>query len=160
AIIVPIARYYRDPDRIVKDYLAELERGNSVTLIGETEEPRWQKLVIGQGSIVGSPANDGVFSVSASPSHDAYWELLPVSRGRGCRFRVQVRVERLQRDGAVGVLFARTDFPVAGGTEHCYCVLVISESRGKLMPDLRIVRGLVPGRQRVSISAELTHPHE
>ncbi|HKB34989.1 MAG TPA: serine/threonine-protein kinase, partial [Gemmataceae bacterium] len=160
AIIVPIVRYYRDPDRVVKDYLAELERGNSVTLIGATGEPRWQKLVIGKGSIVPSPANDGVFSVSASQSHDAYWELLPVSRARGCRFRVQVRVDLLRKDGAVGVLFARTDFPVAAGTEHCYCVLVISEFNDKLIPDLKIVRGLVPGRQRVPVSAERTHPHE
>jgi serine/threonine protein kinase len=143
SIIVPVARHYLDPDRVVKDYLAELERGNSVTLIGETGEPRWKKWVLGQGTIDKPPAHDGVFSVLAPLNHDGYLELLPVSRARGCRFRVQVRVELLER-GQVGIFFARTAFPVARGTEHCFCVLVISEFRDRLTPDLEIRRRTVP----------------
>jgi serine/threonine protein kinase len=158
SIVVPIVKYYLDPDRVVKDYLAELERGNSVTLIGQTGEPRWKKWVIGEGNIVNPPAHDGVFSVIAPQSHDAYLELLPASRARGCRFRVQIRMESLAR-GDVGIIFARTDFPVARGTEHCFCVLLISDFGDRLMPDLQIRRRLVPGRSGSVIPIECTHQH-
>jgi hypothetical protein len=143
AVVVPILTYHLDPDRVAKDYLAELERGSSVTLIGEKGGPLWKKWIFGQATIANPLLADGVFSVTASPNHDGYLELLPVSRARGCRFRVQVRVESLER-GDVGVVFVRTDFPVARGTEHCFCVLLISEFRGKLTPDIEIRRRLVP----------------
>jgi serine/threonine-protein kinase len=158
SIAVPLAYYHLDPDRVVKDYQIDLERGNSVTLIGETGPPRWMKRVINEGNVIASPLNDGVFSVSSPPFHDVYMELLPAGRARGCRYSVQMRLEMLE-NGEAGIVCGHSAFSVSRGTEHCFCVLrTFADRDGSLQADLDILRRLIPTRRLLRTSATLKPP--
>ncbi len=161
-VAVQAANYYLDPDRVVKDYLEELERGHRVHLMGATGGPRWQKWVIGDASIVDAPGRDGTFSFSTL-AH-AYLELMPVLPAQGFRFRVQVRHEFAGVGGEeaeTGVYFVRSSLETAKGTEHCFCAFRFNDGTpnarddGKLVSEvsLGVRRRRTPGRFQAPGSA-------
>jgi serine/threonine protein kinase len=127
AMILPVAAYYLDPDRVARDNLAKLNRGEAVTLIGPVGPPRWMRNVIGAPEVVASPAHDGAFSLNSR--NRAYVELLPVAPARGYRFRIQVRHDDPSggANGDMGVYLLRSEVATGNGIEHAFCVVRFSE---------------------------------
>jgi serine/threonine-protein kinase len=125
AVGLQVASYYLDPERVPKDYLKQLQKGQAVTLIGKSGPPRWRRNVIGEASVVDPPGRDGV--VSLSSRHAAYVELLPDCAAKGYRFRVEVRYEDSSAGGEAGLYILGSQFATALGTSHGCCSLRLND---------------------------------
>jgi serine/threonine-protein kinase len=101
--------YLNSPQHAIRQIEAELARGHSVMLIPETGRPRWYRVPFGESRTQTSLAPDGSFSVHSwslcllellrDPQHDSY------------RFTAQVRHEKSDLHGGVGVYFAHGAHP-------------------------------------------------
>jgi eukaryotic-like serine/threonine-protein kinase len=119
-LAVPVVRHYRDPERIPKGLLAQLEGNKAVTLIRETGLPDWKQGVIGSPSVELNPV-DGTCQVSAFGS--GYVELLPKLPEKGYRLKAQLRHDSSTFTGEVGLYFMHALFETGKGTEHCFFLL-------------------------------------
>jgi serine/threonine protein kinase len=128
-VTLPVAMYLLDPERVPKNDLAKLNRGQAVSLIGQTGPPRWMKNIIGAPEVVEAPARDGAFSFNSR--NPAYVELLPAGPTSAYRFRVKVRHDDpgSWADGEVGVYLLRSEHDTARGAEHVFCAIRFSEWR-------------------------------
>jgi serine/threonine-protein kinase len=120
AVAVPVVVYRLDPDRVPKNNLARLERGQAVPLLGDTGEPAWSREVLGQALHHGSEA-DGSFTIDTM---DRYLlELMPRMPSGGFVFSADVRHNGDQQGTRVGLFFGyeRCD----GG--HCWVTLSFND---------------------------------
>ena len=103
-----------EPDRAARAIEARLERGEAVTLIGDTGEPKWSHWLSGERSARGQRGADGTFSVY-TPSVSLL-ELVRDPHRPRYRLRAQVRHDTSRDTGAIGLFFCaqRPGSPGAG----------------------------------------------
>jgi hypothetical protein len=127
AVILATALLPRsDPDRALKDIEGELARHQRVVLIGETGAPRSSRWCAGAERSQTSTARDGSFSVHS-------WDvgLLELVHDPGrtyYRIRAQVRHEKSDDTGEVGIYFCHCQWPTTDGAEaHCFVQLTFND---------------------------------
>jgi serine/threonine-protein kinase len=67
AIILPVAAYVRSPERELESIERALQKGEEVTLIGDTGKPRWFRIRISDDRSQVSLAEDKTFTVESFP---------------------------------------------------------------------------------------------
>jgi serine/threonine-protein kinase len=126
AAAAPVLAAYLDPDRVPKQNLARLGRGETATLAGPTGPPRWWRNLIGRAEVFDPRGEEGGFAVGTfDPA--AYVELLPATPPSGYRFGAEFRQMDRARRGKVGVYFAHGRFDTSGGVEHCFAVFTFTD---------------------------------
>jgi len=124
AAAVPVVGYYRDPDRIPKDNLAQLERHQSVTLIGKTGPPRWSRWPVGEDPLFKS--SDGTFTLSTNQYR--LLELMPTLPAGGYRLHADVIHREALGRGEVGLYFAHSKHAnESGEEEHTFGTLTFDD---------------------------------
>jgi serine/threonine-protein kinase len=118
AIALLAGLWYRDPERPRRAIEAELARGRSQTLIGETGLPVWYRWQMGGEATHIDRAPD-----SACSLHTWTRSLLELVRDpqlETYRFRVEVRHEKSNQPGNVGLYFAHRTFQAGPDVVHYY----------------------------------------
>jgi eukaryotic-like serine/threonine-protein kinase len=97
--------YWRDPQREMDRIRAELRQGRAVDLINETGPPTYKTWVAGESRSQITPTTDGTFTLTSHTT--CLLELLPDPCVDCYRLRGQIRHERSDRIGGVGLYVAR-----------------------------------------------------
>jgi serine/threonine-protein kinase len=135
-VVAPAAWLRLDPERPRRQIEAALARGERVTLIGETGEPRWFRWATGQQASQTSLSADGAFTVHS-------WTLglleLVSEPGRPYRLRARVRHSRSDDVGDVGLYFAYRPHPPARDL-HTFVQLTYNDLRSAAAQHARLFR--------------------
>jgi serine/threonine-protein kinase len=123
-LAAPLAWYFLDPERVPKDNLVRLERGEEVTLIEETGPPRWSKWVLGQ-HVTNQVEADPAFTLGTGDRH--LLELMPAMPADGFVLRAQIRQNYDLQGARVGLYFGYERRPSPTGTEHCWATFSFNE---------------------------------
>jgi hypothetical protein len=126
-----------DPARVLAGLQCRLDRGEAVTLIGETGAPAWYRWQLGESRTKASTRRDAPFSVTTNAT--ALVELLPDPRRTSYRFSALVQHDDGE-EGWVGLYFGHSAHETAGGAEHYFCYVSFSdlgESRGNARLDFK-----------------------
>jgi serine/threonine-protein kinase len=116
-----------DPDKAVQDIEARLARKERVVLVPQKGFPAWYRWAAGQGQANVSEAPDGTLSV-----HTWGLSLLELVRDpqNDCfRIRAQVRHERSDDAGAVGIYFGHRQQLLQGAVVHTCVQLAYNDIR-------------------------------
>jgi serine/threonine-protein kinase len=103
--------YLRDPNRMMRETRQALDRGRAVTLVGKTGYPIWSRRQVGKQGSEMALADDGAMTVQSWSC--CLLELVPDPGTNSYRFAAQVRHEKSDEFGDVGLYFARRTY--AGG---------------------------------------------
>jgi serine/threonine-protein kinase len=118
--------YYTDPDRPLRDIERRLARGEAVTLIGETGEPRWSRWRTGGDAGQTSLAEDGTFTI-----HTWKLSLLELVHNPGRkRYRIRAEVRHLKCGfglSHVGIYCTHREYPTADGPIHRFTHLSFND---------------------------------
>jgi serine/threonine-protein kinase len=123
AVVVPLVAHRLDPQRAARDNLQRLERGESVTLIGETGGPRWSRWVLGK-EVSSEPEGD-VYTIGSGDRH--LLELMAAPPARGYVFSAEVRHNSDFQGARVGLYVAYEARESPGGTEHSWAALTFND---------------------------------
>jgi serine/threonine-protein kinase len=147
------ARHASDPEREVRKIEARLAEGRRVDLIGESGPPVWHRWEQGEEAGRASAAADGSFSV-----HCWGFGLLDVVREVPCgRFRVraEVRHEKSDRVGEVGLYVARRAYPGPTAPVHSFITLTFNDVVVPTRPAGLPVQQAVPANNPVYLTPYL-----
>jgi serine/threonine-protein kinase len=161
AVAVPLYRYATNPERAAERIEAALARHASVTLIGETGEPKWSRLR--NGAAVRSLARDGTFSVQT-------WDMCLLELARDpavSRYRIRAEVRHEQSSqktpGEVGLFFLlreqeTPEGPVNSFGQLTFNDIVASADLAALAPPDLPVALVVPQENVVRLCPHLCPP--
>jgi tRNA A-37 threonylcarbamoyl transferase component Bud32 len=96
------ARFYLDPDRPLRDLENQLANGNRVVLIDKQGQPVWKRWRLNNGANCSLNA-EGFFTVHSD--NLALLDLIRDPKNSSFRFQAQIRHERSDRLGEVGLFF-------------------------------------------------------
>jgi tRNA A-37 threonylcarbamoyl transferase component Bud32 len=135
-----------DKEAVRRHLRAALARGEKVVLIGQRGGPRWFAWRVGQdeGNLADAP--DGAFVVGNQ--NCALLELLPDPGIDRFVLEAEVRQDRGETNGQVGLYFGHSAQPENGGTTHFFCgasFAEIAKVKGVFMGQL--YRYWHPGQQ-------------
>ena len=139
---VGATHYLNMPERTIERIEDELARGRPVMLIGETGRPEWSRWRMGQAASQTALAKDQTFTISSWSL--GLLELLPAPRSKRYRINAQVRHDKSDRTGEVGLYFAHKVYPRAPTDIHFFTQLTFNavrsdmESRVFLPPDFKL----------------------
>jgi serine/threonine-protein kinase len=113
-----------NPNAAVRDIEARLARGQAVTLIGESGQPRWSRWHTNKGASM-TVAGDGTFQLES-------WSLALLELVRDPQvdhyvITAEVKQERGQGSSPVGLFFGLTDYPKGDVTHLFFQRAVFSE---------------------------------
>jgi serine/threonine-protein kinase len=120
--------YLNNPARIVGRLKADLARGWPVTLIGETGGPIWSRWMFGRPAGPLEPPDGQTLTIDTWSL--SLLELLPDPGTDRYRFRVQVRHEKSELPGAVGLYFARRSYVGERGVIESFTQVAFNDVRG------------------------------
>jgi eukaryotic-like serine/threonine-protein kinase len=103
---VGATHYLNMPERTIERIEDELARGRAVKLIGETGSPKWSRWMCGKSGSSSALANDGTFTVDTWSL--GLLELLRDPQSESYKITAQVRHEKSDIEGEVGLFFARS----------------------------------------------------
>jgi serine/threonine-protein kinase len=155
AVALPAGLWYRDPERPRRVIESELARGRSQTLIGETGPPAWSNWCMGKETSVASTSRNEPFSI-----HTSNLALLALVRDPRCnrfKLRAEVRHERTEIAGEVGIFVAHQLYASQRGPVHCFIPLAFNDINDEgqrpepLPPNVRWMRQ----KNRVSLQPRL-----
>lgn len=156
-----LAIHYSDPGRSLKNYQKQLERGEPVTLIGDSALPRWHCWHFREGALKKGSAYDGIVLECTDLS---LLELCLPPRSPGIRFRAQMRHDDTGRRGQIGLFFGLEENTGPAQKEYRFCSLMLRDPHPKesvqsqhyvLELVLQRCRGLSPSRMGTSIRKEV-----
>jgi serine/threonine-protein kinase len=122
-----------DAYRALQELRQRLDRGEAVTLVGETGPPQWWQWAFGGGAV--SPqAPDQPFQISA---HDlALLELFPAPLPERFVFRAEIKLsppplrerapQSAEPDPGGGLYSGYSKHATTRGGEHCFCTLLLT----------------------------------
>ena len=116
------------PERAVRKIEGELALGRTVTLIGMKGEPRWSRWRAGQSRSHTVLDDDSTFTVQTWDL--ALLELVPDPRSRRYRITAQVRHDKSDVAGGVGLYFAHKVYPGNRADIHSFTQLHFNGVRG------------------------------
>jgi serine/threonine-protein kinase len=136
-----------NPGRVIQQVQSDLALGRTVTLIGKTGQPVWSQWRRGRSETF--LADDGTFSINSWSV--SLLELLPDPRCESYRINAQVRHDRSDLIGQVGIYFALRGYPWGPGEFQFLSQVVFNDVRGdadRLSPE-RLERIPEPIRSRL-----------
>ena len=107
--LAAVTFYLNQPERTIQKIQSELALGRPVTLIGETGEPRWSRWQSGKSGSHWVLGDDHVFTINSWSL--ALLELVPDPQSDRFRITAQVRHEKSDTAGEVGLYFAQGSIP-------------------------------------------------
>ncbi len=117
---------FPDPDRIVKEEMARIAAGKSVTIIGEKGGPAWSRFRTGGQFATTDVTPDGVFHVRASGGL-ALLEVLPEAGVDSYRFHAQLRHETGESITRVGLYVGAHEYATSRGGVHSFVELIFND---------------------------------
>jgi serine/threonine-protein kinase len=116
-----------DPDRPLKEIVAQLDCKQPVELIGPTGPPRWSRWVNGAGGLARSPDGKDYFTVQTLRTD--YLELVPDPRALCYRFRAEVRHVDGRGLCYAGLYVLHHRYDTAEGPEDFTCDLCFNDEQ-------------------------------
>jgi serine/threonine-protein kinase len=123
-----VTAHYVDPDYALRQITGELVRNQTVTLIGETGRPGWHRWRAGAARCQTELSDDGTFTLHAAGR--ALLELLPDPLSERYRVTAQVRHEKSNQPGSVGLFVAHQAFPGGPADVQFFIDLTFNDVRG------------------------------
>jgi hypothetical protein len=121
--------YLNQPERTIRKIQSELALGRPVTLIGETGEPRWSRWRTGKSASQTVLGDDRTFTINTWTL--GLLELLPDPQSESYRITAQVRHDKSDPAGEVGLYFAHRAYPQDPSDIHFFIQLTFNAVRGQ-----------------------------
>jgi serine/threonine protein kinase len=119
-----LARSYLDPDRPLRDLESQLANGNRVVLIDEQGQPLWNSWRLNDGASF-SLNSKGSFTVHSD--NLALLDLIRDPKNPSFRFEAQIRHERSDASGEVGLYFLAAKSETTNGIVHSFFHLTFND---------------------------------
>src|SRR5262249_46476951 len=116
-----------DPDLPLRELESALTAKEPIELVGPSGMPRWFRWQAGAGGGQVSTGSDGCCAVHSWTL--SLLELLPDPLCEHYRLRVDVRHEKSDELGEVGIYFMHSKHPTALGPVDCFCQFAFNDIR-------------------------------
>jgi hypothetical protein len=129
AAAAPVILNVNEPERPLREMQGQLQKGQAVTLIGQSGPPRWFRWLVREN--IGTASTDPKLPFFISTDYDNFLELLPDPGLPAYRFSAEVQqLSAAGPSARVGIYFGHALYPLATGPEHCCFALVFNDLQG------------------------------